>query len=263
MKKRQNLILESFGAENIPNPNPHALSKWILEEKRSCCDLLSYKIECQIKDQKNYVDFPCVGGIFYRQRITESLSCIKSGFLTGEPDADLEYFRYDSERIYKYSKKSGFAFPPPSELGIDDAYYNDRADFIGSLCYAYRKIMREQRDYGTKKHLMLSNRFDAAELDELSRERVFFFSPAGESKTLKSILEYQNIIAIMPEKLPVIFELLNEYEIKKIAVINGRPENYDKCLEYFDPENIISGGFCNNSGDDYWENLKERAFIMR
>ena len=263
MKRRQNLILKSFGAGNIYNPDPLLLAEWIKEQKRVFCDLVSYKIESQIKNQKTIVDLPCTGGIFYRDRILDSVSGIKSGFLISEPFAVPEYMRQDAERIRKFSKNSMFSLPPPSDLLIDDGFYKNRSDFIGSLCSVYKKLMREQRDFGIKEHILTAERFDATELDELCSERVIFFSPGGGSKVLESLLEYQNIIAVFPEKLPVIFELLNEYEVKKIAVINGTADNFEACLDFFDPDEIFAGGFCDLCEDDYWKILKERAFVMR
>lgn len=263
MKKRQNLTLKSFGAGEPENPSRKRLAEWILSEHKTCCDLLSYKIESQIKDQKKYVDFLCAGGEFYSRRIKESFIGIKSGFLTSEPDASLDFLTYDSERIKKISKNASFSFPPPSGLGIEDAYYKKRDDFIGGLCDVYKKIMRCQRDCGIKEHLLISDLFDSTELEELSKNRVLFFSLAGESKTLESVLEYQNFIAVKPSKLAGVYELMNEYEIKKIAVINGNNDDFEKCLEYFDPENIISGGFTNGFGEEFWKDLKENSFVMR
>ncbi|MBN2733972.1 MAG: hypothetical protein JXQ82_03825 [Methanomicrobiaceae archaeon] len=263
MKKRQNLILKSFGAGDLKNPDPLLLAEWIGGQKKVCCDLISYKIESQVKAQKNVADVSCSGGIFYRHRIFESLLGIKSGFLIDEPFFESEYIKLDAERVRKISRDTWFSFPPPSGMHIEDNYYKNRSDFIGGMCSVFKKIMREQRDLGIKKHILVADFYDKTELDELSSERVFFFSPKGGSKVLESILEYQNRIAVFPEKLAVVFKILDEYEIKNIAVIDGSPEDFESCLNYFDPEDIFAGGFCNFCEENYWVKLKERAFLMR
>ncbi len=263
MKKRQNLILKSFGAGSITSPSPKKISGWILENKMSRCDLISYKTELQLKEQKGYVDFSCAGGLFYGERIIESFPGIKSGFLRAEPYTDPEFLRLDSVRAAKICKKSYFSFPSPLELKIEDAYFKDRTEFIGSICTEYKKMMRIQRDLGVKSHIIISDRFDETELEELCRERVFFFSPDGGYGVLKTILEYQNSIAVKPEKLPVVFELLKDYEIKSVSVINGCHADFMSCLDHFDSENIISGGFSDDCFNDCWKNLKDESFVMR
>ncbi|MBP2132820.1 hypothetical protein J2128_000741 [Methanomicrobium sp. W14] len=263
MKKRQNVLLKSFGAGSLRDPELSALLKWVREEKNTCCDLISYKIESLIKDQKKYADIPCAGGMFYSSRIMESLFGVKSGFLTSEPYVDTAYFKLDAERVFRQSKGSYFAFPSPSSLPLEDAFYRDRYEFIGFLCDEYQKVMREQRDLGIKGHIVISNHFDAVELEELSKDNVLFFSPDGNSRTYAAVLEYQDSIAVSKNRLRVIFELMNEYDIKNVAVIDGERDDLDLCLSRFDPENICMGGFVSGYGEDYWKKLKERAYVLR
>ena len=147
MKKKVALKTESLGAEDIKNPDVKELSSWIAGQRRTSCDLVTYKTEALLKSQKN-IDRPCTGGIYYRRRIEESIDGLKCGFLRSEPALLKEDLIYDAERVSKIRKGTRIALPSPTSLGIEDVYHKDHEEFLSSLCDIYSKIMREQRDAG-------------------------------------------------------------------------------------------------------------------
>ena len=222
----------------------------------------------------------------------ESVGGHKSGCATGELYAIAEMMKADAEYLkplHKAVTPLNIVLPAPSALGLKDAYYKDIHEFYSAICEVYAKLMREQRDRGVKSHILCADSFAHAELEELSHEKVFFFTPAPTSRQLSSILEYQNAVAIIPAKLPMLFELMNEYEVRDVCLINAAPSDFEQCLEHFDPENIRAGGLENaesgtqpekdagtgkdkntdagkdtgNDKNSFWKDLKEKSYVMR
>ncbi|UUX92799.1 hypothetical protein [Methanoplanus endosymbiosus] len=256
MKKKVALKTESFGAEDIKNPDIKELSAWISGQRRVSCDLITYKTETLLKSQKN-IDRPCTGGVFYRKRIEESIDGLKGGFLKSEPDLSKEDLIYDARRVAKIRKRARVALPSPLSLGIEDVYYGDHEEFVSSLCEIYSKLMREQRDAGVLSHIIIADRFSPVELEELSKSKTSFFSPLANASVLSLILDYRQDIAIYPNKIPVIKEIMNRYEVNSLTVIDGEKSHFKELMNYFDPENVISGGFEKPGNPDYWKKISE------
>jgi hypothetical protein len=261
MKRRNDLLLRSLGSEYTTDPDSKILIKWIAEQTGSRCDLVSYNIETSLLAQKN-VDVPCTGGIYNSKRLYESIGGLKTGALCSEPYPVLEDMSLDAQRVRKIRKGCYMGLPAPSSLGISDYYFNDHRDFISALCEVYGKLMREQRDHGIKGHILISERFSGIELEELSGPKNFFFSPSGGSKVISSILEFQQQIAIFPEKLDILFEVMPEYEVKSVTVVDPGENDYERLLSEFDPGSISTGGYCRGCETDYWDRLKERSFVV-
>lgn len=261
MKRRIDLILRSLGSEYMPDPDINVLAKWITGQKRSRCDLISYKLEKSLMAQEG-IDIPCSGGLFYSKRLYESIGGLRSGGLGSEPYPVAFDMSDDAERLRKIRKGCYMALPAPSSLEISDYYFNDYTDFISALCEVYSRLMREQRDRGIKGHILISDRFSGIELEELSGPKTFFFSPSAGSKVMSSILEVQGRIAVFPDRLDVLFELMSEYEIKSVTIIDPEENDYDRLLSEFDPDSIFSGGYCRGCDKDYWDRLKERSFVI-
>ncbi len=255
MKKRQNLILQSFGASGtkMPPPNADELAEWIRSPrpKKTNRDITTYFLERQLKAQAGRADIPGCGGGFYGSRLLESIGGHKEGYVNGELHAVPDMVKADAQSVKALQKTLGrntsaaplnFVLPSPSALRLNDVFYDDIGEYYSAICEVYAKIMREQRDLGVKSHILIADSFAHDELEELSRERVFFCSPAATSRQLSNILEYQTAVAIIPSKLPVLFELMNEYEVRDICLINAKPSDFEPCLEHFDPDGIKAGG---------------------
>lgn len=261
MKRRIDISLRSLGSGYENDPDPGDLAKWIATRKGSRCDLISYRLEKSLLAQRS-VDFPCTGGKYYSGRLSESIGGLKDGNLVSEPYPVPEDISLDAGRVRKIRKGCRIALPPPSALGISDYYFDDRQDFISALCEVYRKIMREQRDRGVDGHIFVADYFSSIEMEELSGSKAFFFSPEGKAKVLSSILEFQEGIAVFPGKIDVLFELMPEYEVKAVTVIDPGREDLEKVQTEFDPGYISTGGFCRGCGTEYWDSLKENSFLM-
>ncbi|MBN1433006.1 MAG: hypothetical protein JW931_09580 [Methanomicrobiaceae archaeon] len=261
MKRRFDIILKSLGSEYMEDPDVRDLANWIKDQKGSGCDLITYKLERSLLSQRR-ADIPCTGGLYYSDRLSESIGGLKSGGLCSEPYPVTTEMSQDAERIRKIRKGSHVALPVPSSLGISDYYFNDHQDFISSLCEVFKKLMREQRDRGIKGHILISDRFSRIELEELSGPKTYLFSPSGGSKVISSILEYQEKIAVFPDKIDSLFEIMPEYDLKAITLIDPGDKDLERLLSEFDPDSVLSGGYCRGCERDYWDDLKERSFVI-
>jgi hypothetical protein len=50
---------------------------------------------------------------------------------------------------------------------------------------------------------------------------------------------------------------MNEYEVKSLTVVDGTENDFKGLMDYFDHENIISGGFEKPGNPDYWKKISE------
>lgn len=259
MKKRQIFPLWSFGAE-VPDPEIQVLSEWVGGRRTYPCDLATYKVEHSLGEQVE-VDMPCYGGMYYGMRIISALENVSEGFLRGEPALDYGMILQDAKMSLKIRKHVRLCLPSPLSLGIEDGYYGDFDEFSGELCHLYQKLMRELRDHGIRKCVIIGERFSSIELDELTSGKSFFFSPDSTSRVLSSILEVQDMVAVPVYRLAHLFELVNTYDVRRAALLDAGPMDFERALSTFDAEQLIAGGYSNGAGTDYWNDLKKKACV--
>jgi hypothetical protein len=260
MKKRRFLPVRSLGAEE-PDPTTSELAPWARRQRGVAADLISYKLERSLSLQDE-IEFPAAGGIYYGTRILESVIGLEEGVLTAEPGADAARMIGDARRMKRVRKRTWCALPAPSVLGLRDGYFNDAEEFEAAICEVYRRLMREMRDAGVQGHILISDRISAIEADELPGKKTFFFSPASPAGTMAEILEVQGEIAIPPSGLPALIDLLNEYDVRRLILVDAGPADFALAGEHFDPGDLCAGGYFRGNGDRYWQDRKEAAYLM-
>ncbi len=259
MKKRQIFPLWSFGAE-VSDPELGDLSDWVRGRRIFPCDLVTYKVEHSLGKQAE-VEMPCYGGLDYRMRIVLSLEEVRGGFLRGEPALDYEMLLHDAKSALKMNKRVRVCLPSPLSLGIEDGYFGDSDDFTSALSHLYRKMMRELRDAGIRECVIIGERFSSIELEELVSGKAFFFSPTSNSAALCAILEVQDEVAVPSLRLVHLLDILNEYDVSTVALIDAGPRDFERALRAFDPEDLMAGGYDTGNRQDYWTDLKKRAHV--
>jgi hypothetical protein len=260
MKKRQNLPVRSFGAEE-PDPPASELAPWVARQRRVDADLISFKLERSLARQK-HVEIPCAGGVYYGGRLRESLLGTKEEFLVAEPAAEPGRMIGDARRMRRITKKAWCALPPFSALPIADHYFDDTGEFAAALAEVLSRLMREMRDAGSAGHVLIADRYAPVELEELAGRKVFFFSPESSSGTIRRILEVQDTLAVPAGRLPVVLELLPEYDVRRLILVDAGPEEFAAAAEHFDPGDLTAGGYLRAADGGYWETLKDRAHLM-
>ena len=122
--------------------------------------------------------------------------------------------------------------------------------------------MREMRDAGIYGSIIIGEQFSSIERELLPGRRVLLHSLSGSSRSVSGILEVQNSLSLPAHRLSVIPDLLDQYEIRSLTVIDGTEIDFSGLLHYFDPEDLTAGGISSGGGKEYWEGVSAHAFVL-
>jgi len=263
MVKRHKLATRAFGAE--PGlPDVAGLAGWVAEQRGREADIVTYLLDQSLAPQLDAeIITPCAGGKFYAGRIRQCMSGILDNKAVGELHVDTPAIVEDAAGIVVQKKGAWCAMPAPHLLGFVDTYYDDKDEWNDAICDAYRTIMRGMRDTGITGHVLIADRMDDAELASLARQSVFFFAPAPGREDLVSLMEHQRQVAVGKDQLQTAFGLMNEYTLQKIFIISPDRESINLALDYLDPDQIVTGGYCTEDCGEYWKDLVTAAVYER
>jgi len=259
MAKRHNLATRAFGAE--PGlPDVAGLAEWIAEHRGTMAEIVTYQLDQSLAPQVSAeIGSPCAGGKFYADRIRQCISGITGNRAVGELHVDTAAIIEDAAGIVVQKKGAWCAIPAPHVLGIDDAHYDDEDEWSAALSDTYRTIMRAMRDTGVAGHVLIADRMNDAELASLATQKIFFFTREPGREDLATLMEYQKQVAITKTQLQTLFDLMNEYPVRKIFILDPDPASIKLALSHLDPDQIVAGGYCINGSESYWQDLAESA----
>ena len=259
MVKRHMLATRAFGAEP-GKPDLAELAEWIRKHRGRTVDIITFQLDRSLAPQLPAgITHPCAGGKFYADRILSAIPGIRDRKAVGELHAETRDIIEDAAGIVVQKKGVWCAVPAPHVLGVRDAYYIDKAEWTGALCETYGTILRSMRDTGVPGHVLICCAMDDAELLALAQPLVFFFHPEPRREDLVLLLERQHRVAVRKEHLPVIFDLMNEYTVRKIFLLDPDPAAIALARTHFDHDQIVAGGYCTDGGVDYWKDLVAAA----
>ncbi len=263
MKKRLNLATRAFGAEP-GDPDGAALAAWIASHRGITADLITYLLDQSLAPQISAgIDFPCAGGKFYKKRIIESITGVEEEKTTGEISLNDQAIVEDAAGIIVQKKSAWFALPTPHGLGISDRYYHDDSEWNDAITKTYRVLMRSMRDTGISGHVLVSDTLYEPEMMSLINQKVFFFLLKSDRKSLACLLEQQPMLAVNKDQISTVFDLIGEYDIRRIIIIDPDQESIVRLLTHFDPDQVIAGGYCTAGCNDYWKSLAESAVFTK
>jgi hypothetical protein len=263
MAKRLKLATRAFGAEP-GRPEVAALAEWIAVHRGTTADIITYQLHQSLAPQiPRGIMTPCAGGKFYTDRIRQCLANITDNKATGELHVDTEAIIEDAAGIVVQRKGAWCAIPAPHLLGIDDAYYHNADEWNDAICGAYLTMMRAMRDSGVAGHVLIGDRMDEAELAAFSRQKVFFFQPEPDREDLATLMEHQRQVAVGKDQVQTVFDLTDEYTLRKIFIIGPDRESVNLALDYLDPDQIVAGGYCTEGCGEYWKDLVAAAVYER
>ena len=259
MAKRRKLATRAFGAE--PGmPDVTGLAVWIAEHRGREADIITYQLDRSLAPQVSAeIGLSCAGGKYYADRIRQCIAGIRDNKAVGELHIDTPAIIEDAAGIVVQKKGAWCAMPAPHVLGIEDAYYQDKDEWNAAICEAYCTIMRTMRDTGVAGHILIAERMEDAELASLARQNVFFFSPAPDREDLAILMEHQKQVAVTKDQLQTLFDLMNEYSVRKIFMLDPDPKSIRLALTHLDPDQVVAGGYCTENSADYWKNLVSSA----
>ncbi|MBR1369716.1 hypothetical protein RJ53_09615 [Methanocalculus chunghsingensis] len=73
----------------------------------------------------------------------------------------------------------------------------------------------------------------------------------------------QRDIAIRPDMLEILDNLMGSYTIRKIIVIDPGEGDLKRAAGLVDPDNILTGGYAPADQADYWKDLVSRSILAR
>lgn len=248
----------SLGSE-MKTPDLATLSTWVSERPAGReADLITYKLESSLRPQvKAGIDLPSAGGRFYAERVIPSLKGITDLVVREEVYADPVGVCMDASTIAGLHRGGWCALPGLSELGLTDPdrCYRDDDEFVAELTGVYRELMRAMRDFGVGGHLVHCDRNLAeSEADGLTGVKTLLYIEHPDSATLRLLLEHQSVIAVRPADLPALVDLMDDYPVRQVILMDPSPVDLTRALAEMDADHLASGGYC-TSGDceDYWK----------
>jgi hypothetical protein len=190
------------------------------------------------------------------------LTGVDDGKATAEISLDLRAIQKDAAGITSQKKGAWFALPAPHLLGITDIFYDDEEEWNDALTTIYRTLMRSMRDTGIIGHVLICDFVQEPEVASLVRQNVFFFQPDPSRDDLACLMEHQHQAAVGRAKLDTLLDLTGEYDVRKIILVDPDAASISRALTCLDPDQVIVGGYCMGSCEDYWKNLVESGMYM-
>ncbi len=263
MAKLHKLTTRAFGAEpGMPDVAP--LSEWIAEHRGTMADLTTFQLSRSLAPQLAAgIGHPCAGGKFCADRIRSSLYGVAGTRVTEEITVHTEAIIEDAAGIVVQKRNSWCALPAPHVLGLTDGYYCDDEEWSDALTDAYSTIMRAMRDIGIAGHVLIGDKTPEMEIVALAAKNVFFFQPDADRKGFGCLMEHQRQIAVCPKQLETVFDLSNEYDLRKIIIVDADEDAITLALSRLDPDQVSVGGYCLDESGDYWQNLVDTAVYTR
>ena len=261
MPKQLKIPIRSLGSE-VEDPSISALSVWIATHRGIEADLITYKLEESIRVQKE-VDIPAAGGRFYGSHLSSSLVGTEEGILVEEPAVDLRFVSEDTTRIITLRKGAWSSLPAPHLWEVKDRYFDNRDEFQTALCQCAVHLMRAMRDKGIAGHILLCDTMLEEELELLSGPKVVWYSEKPGVEDLSLLLERHRTIAVPSDHLSLVIELLSEFEVDHLIVVDPNAHALSQVQSHFDPEAILVGGYCKGKCSEYWSHLRESAHLIQ
>jgi hypothetical protein len=263
MAKLHKLPTRAFGAE--PGiPDIARLSAWIAEHRGTLADITTYQLYQSLAPQLEAgIGHPCAGGKFVADRIRASLLGVVNGRAVDEVAVNPETIIEDAAGIVVQKRNCWCALPAPHLLGLTDGYYCDDEEWSDALTGAYCTITRAMRDIGIAGHVLICDKADEMEITALAQKNVFFFQPDADRKDFEILMEHQRQIAVNPEQLETVFSLTDEYDLRKIFIVDADAAAIMLALSHLDPDQVSVGGYCQDNNGEYWKNLVDAAVYTR
>ncbi|WAC04477.1 MAG: hypothetical protein OS112_08400 [Methanoregula sp.] len=259
MVKRRPLPTRAFGAEP-ETPDVPALAEWIAENRGRSGDLISFQLDQSLIHQISAgITSPCAGGKFYKDRVMSCLIGVDNTTVVDDIAVQGELVNSDAHAIASRKKNIWCALPAPHALGITDDYYHDENEWHDAIASAYRTLMRSMRDGGISGHVLICETAGEVEVSAFTRQKVFFFVQDMGKKSLEALMGYQRQVAVDRSHLPLVFDLINEYELSQLIILDPDKKSITLALSEFDPDQIIAGGYCTGNSEEYWKNLVAAA----
>jgi hypothetical protein len=257
MSRRLKLATRALGAE--PGVSDIAeLAGWIAEHRGKAADLTTYRLFQSLAPQLSAgIGLPCAGGKFMKDRILESLSGITGNKTVDEIRVGKDELTRDACSVVAQKRGVACSLPSPEDLGIIDKYYGDEDEWSGAITGVYKTLMRTMRDAGVASHVLICDKPGEPMISALADQKVFLFQPEPDPEGTEVLLEHQKQIAVPGDKLQMVFDLRDEYDLRQVFIIDPDRESIKLALSQIDPDQVRLAGYCRETCEYYWEDLEK------
>ena len=240
----------SLGSAGLEKPDAVDVAEWIGKHTGRAADLTTYQLDRLFLEQVG-MDEPAVGGEFYAPRICAAFGA-EDQKITQEFTLELEDIAGDFRFI---PKKTAFALPSFSSLGLEDAYFRDQDEFAENGIKAFKKLTRELRDREVPRIILHAAIPTELELELLSGRKYLWKTSA---EAAESVLETTRDLVLAADDIGCLSGLFDSYEIRNLYLLDATADAVTAALEFFDKEYLYSAGYAPLSAEDtYWKNLSE------
>jgi hypothetical protein len=263
MGKRLSFSTRSFGSDG-PLPDLEALAGWVSRKRGEEGDITSFLLEQELLFQIDAgLTYPCAGGTFSFGRWMQAVANKVRTLQSGEEERESEDLTRETELVTTLLKGVWMAVPAPHALSLPATLSTDSEEGLQDIYEIYSHLMRDGRDGLLGGHILIGSHPKSEELEALADRKVFFFAPYPSRKSLATLLEYQSTVAIRPEHLGLLQDLMNEYEVHRIVIIDPEESDLRNALTIREQDQILCGGYCKVSCKEYWKNLVEKSAILK
>jgi hypothetical protein len=261
MGKRLSFPIRSFGSDGA-RPETLSLAEWVSRRRGQEVDLTTYLLEHELSVQQAAgVNTPCAGGRFFFGRWRNFLTGVENGWFSDELGYDGTALLKDIEEVTSLVKDVWMTIPAPHLLSLKTGLPREQEGATSALHDVYHDMMRSGRDAHLAGHVLFCEQALESELESFAGRKVFFFSPAMNRKSLGQFLEYQQNIALDPGMLPVLEDLMAEYNVNRLILLDPDEGDLREAISIRDPDQIMVGGYCTGDSEEYWRNVVERSTL--
>jgi len=252
MVKKIRLKTISLGSEPY-QPDIEELTGFIRTMKGQEVDLISYYLTRSLKEQVAAgISSPAGGGLFMQSRFERALT-----YSPEECHVDPSDFVADAKLMTYISSPVWSVLPAPSLIqGSPDP---DDEEEYARYCDLFSRILRSMRDHFISGHIFLARDVFPIDVEFLASQKTTFLIPDGTMEAQSKLLEFQSQIALTNNHVSFIDDLIDQYEIRTLILIDPSEEGYKIALKYLDPDQILVGGYGSGSEKEYWKKVAEGA----
>ena len=254
MGKKTRFSTFSLGSEP-DQPDIKELAEFIARSRGIVADLITFQLERSLIAQKESgVTTPCGGGIFYQDRLN-SIFTQDGSDLFVEPEMTI----HDASVMIRCIRSAKAAVPSPAYL--ENSPSPDDEELLEEYCSGYKMIFREMRDTGISGHIIHTRTPGEIELEYLTSRKNLFYLHEKTVGSFEVLLEYQQDLVISGPEIPLVMELSDRYDIRRIIILEPDSGILVDLSEEFDPGDILVAGY--GSGDEsvYWKKISEKSEV--
>ncbi|HWQ63707.1 MAG TPA: hypothetical protein VN429_04765 [Methanospirillum sp.] len=254
MAKKIRLKTISLGSEP-DQPDMDELTCFIRSMKGQEADLTTYYLIRSLEKQLEAgILSPAGGGMFMQSRFEDALTCSHEGC-----QVNTLVFEEDAQVMIKTAGQVTSVLPSPGVLpGSPDP---EDEEAFAEFCDGYAKILRNMRDQKITGHILHAKEVSLIEAELLSSRKTIFVIPDGTIAAQSELLEVQSTIALTSNRVQFLDELIDQFDIRNLILIEPNEEGFKRVLKHLDPEKIQVGGYGRGEDKQYWKRIADSAEI--